>query len=329
MSRIVEFAKAGGPEVLEFKDIEVPTPADDEVRIRVKAIGLNRAEAMWREDAYIEPVKFPARLGYEAVGIVDAVGRNVTEVAVGDAVNTIPSFSMNQYGMYGDVVLAPSYAIVKHPPSLSYEQAASIWMMFVTAYGALIGDAKLTAEDAVIIPAASSSVALAAIQIANLVGATTIALTRTGAKRQQLLDAGAKHVIATEEQDLVAAVMKITDGKGARVVFDPVGGPTLPKLISAMSFQGILYIYGALSDEVTPLPVLDMIAKMPVIKGHNIWLTSGDPVRQKAAVDFILKGFESGALKPIIDRVFSFDQIVEAHRYMEANGQFGKIVATV
>jgi len=97
--------------------------------------------------------------------------------------------------------------------------------------------------------------------------------------------------------------MKITDGKGARVVFDPVGGPTLPKLISAMSFQGILYIYGALSDEVTPLPVLDMIAKMPVIKGHNIWLTSGDPVRRKAAVDFILKGFESGALKPIIDRV--------------------------
>src|SRR5437870_5977947 len=152
MSRIVEFAKAGGPEVLEFKDIEVPTPADDEVRIRVKAIGLNRAEAMWREDAYIEPVKFPARLGYEAVGIVDAVGRNATEVAVGDAVNTIPSFSMNQYGMYGDVVLAPSYAIVKHPPSLSYEQAASIWMMFVTAYGALIEDAKLTAEDAVIIP---------------------------------------------------------------------------------------------------------------------------------------------------------------------------------
>jgi NADPH:quinone reductase-like Zn-dependent oxidoreductase len=304
MSRIVQFTRPGGPDVLEFKDIDISAPGDDEVRIRVKAIGLNRAESMWRQDAYIEPVKFPARLGYEAVGIVDAAGRNVTEVAVGDAVNTIPSFSMNQYGMYGDVVLAPSYAVVKHPPSLSFEQAASVWMMFVTAYGALIEDARLTADDAVIIPAASSSVALAAIQIGNLAGATTIALTRTSAKRQLLLDAGAKHVIASEEQDLVAEVMKITDGKGARVVFDPVGGAT-------------------------PLPVLDMIAKMLVIKGHNIWLTSGDPVRRKAAVEFILKGFESGALKPIIDRVFSFGQIGEAHRYMEANGQFGKIVVTV
>jgi NADPH:quinone reductase-like Zn-dependent oxidoreductase len=329
MSRIVQFTRPGGPDVLEFKDIDISAPGDDEVRIRVKAIGLNRAESMWRQDAYIEPVKVPARLGYEAVGIVDAAGRNVTEVAVGDAVNTIPSFSMNQYGMYGDVVLAPSYAVVKHPPSLSFEQAASVWMMFVTAYGALIEDARLTADDAVIIPAASSSVALAAIQIGNLAGATTIALTRTSAKRQLLLDAGAKHVIASEEQDLVAEVMKITDGKGARVVFDPVGGATLPKLIRVMSFQGILYIYGALSDAVTPLPVLDMIAKMLVIKGHNIWLTSGDPVRRKAAVEFILKGFESGALKPIIDRVFSFGQIGEAHRYMEANGQFGKIVVTV
>ena len=277
MSRIVQFTRPGGPDVLEFKDVDTSAPADDEVRIQGKAIGLNRAELMWREDAYIEPVKFPARLGYEAVGIIDAVGRNATKFAVGDAVDTIPSFSMNQYGMYGEVVLAPSYAVVKHPPSLSFEEAASVWMMFITAYGALIGDAKLTAEDAVIIPAASSSVALAAIQIGNLVGATTIALTRTSTKRQRLLDAGAKHVIATKEQDLVAEVMKITDRKGARVVFDPIGGPTLPKLISAMSFQGILYIYGALSDEVTPLPVLDMIAKMPIIKGHNIWLTSGYP----------------------------------------------------
>src|ERR1700720_71090 len=153
MSRVVEFSEAGRPEVLKFKNVDIPEAGPGQVRIRVKTIGLNRAESMWREDAYIEPVKFPARLGYEAVGIVDAVGRNVTAVAVGDAVNTIPSFSMNQYGMYGDIVLAPSYAVVKHPPSLSFEEAASVWMMFITAYGALIEDAKLTAEDAVIIPA--------------------------------------------------------------------------------------------------------------------------------------------------------------------------------
>jgi NADPH:quinone reductase-like Zn-dependent oxidoreductase len=201
--------------------------------------------------------------------------------------------------------------------------------MFVTAYGALIEDAKVTKGDFVIVPAASSSVGLAAIQIAKYAGATSIALTRASEKRRRLLDAGAAHVIATQEQDLVAEVMRITDGKGARVAFDPVGGPNFPKLISALSFQGTVYVYGALSEGVTPLPVLEMIAKMPTIKGHNIWLTSGDPARQKAAVEFILKGIEVGALKPVIDRTFKFDDMIEVHRYLENNGQFGKIVVTV
>src|SRR5471030_559467 len=102
MSRTIKFAKAGGPEVLEFVDAEVPAPGPSEVRISVKAIGINRAEAMWRADEYIEPVKFPAGLGYEAAGIVDAVGQDVTRFAPGDKVNLIPSFSMNQYHTYGD-----------------------------------------------------------------------------------------------------------------------------------------------------------------------------------------------------------------------------------
>jgi NADPH:quinone reductase-like Zn-dependent oxidoreductase len=112
-------------------------------------------------------------------------------------------------------------------------------------------------------------------------------------------------------------------------VFDPVGGPTFPKLISALAFQGTAYVYGALSEEATPVPVLEMIAKMVTIKAHNIWLTSGDKTRQKAAVDFVLKGFEAGALRPVIDRVFKFDEMVQVHRYLEKNAQFGKIVVTV
>jgi NADPH:quinone reductase-like Zn-dependent oxidoreductase len=329
MSRTIKISKAGGPEVLEFIDAEVRAPEPREVRIKVKAIGINRAESMWRNDAYIEPVKFPAGLGYEAAGIVDTVGKEVKGFAAGDAVNLIPSFSMNDYFTYGEVIIAPDYAVVKHPKSLSFAEAASIWMMFVTAYGALIESAKVTKDDFVIVPAASSSVGLAAIQIANYAGATSIALTRASEKRRQLLDAGAAHVIATEEQDLVVEVMRITDGKGARVAFDPVGGPNFPKLIAALAFQGTVYIYGALSEGVTPLPVLEMIAKMPTIKGHNIWLTSGDPARQKAAVEFILKGIDVGALKPVIDRTFKFDDMIEVHRYLENNGQFGKIVVTV
>jgi NADPH:quinone reductase-like Zn-dependent oxidoreductase len=329
MSRIIQFTTPGGPEVLSFKDIEVGAPGPGEIRIRVKALGLNRAESMWRSGEYVEEVKLPARLGYEAAGIVDAVGPDVTGFAVGDAVNTVPAFSQNQYGMYGELVLAPVSAVVKHPPSLSFEQAASIWMMFITVYGAFIEAANLTAGDVVLIPAASSSVGLAAIQLANMVGATPIALTRTGAKRQRLLDAGAAFVIATEEQDLVAEVMQFTEGAGARVVFDPVGGPSFGKLIKAMTTGGMLLVYGALSEEPAQLSYLDLLIKLPTIVGYTIWNTSGDPVRQKAAVEFILAGLASGELKPVIDSTFAFDDIVAAHRYLETNAQFGKIVVTV
>jgi len=329
MSRTIKFAKAGGPEVLEFIDEQVAVPAPHEVRIKVKAIGLNRADVMWRNDAYIEPVKFPAGLGYEVAGIIDAVGKDVTGLAVGDAVSTIPAFSMNKYSAYGEVVLMPDYVVVKHPKSLSFVEAASIWMMFVTAYGALILDAQVTKGDFVIIPAASSSVGLAAIQLVNYAGATPIAFTRTSAKRGQLLEAGATHVIATEEVDMLQEVMRITDGKGARVIFDPVGGPNFPKLIAALAHQGIVYLYGLLGEGETPIPILQVLRKLPTIKVYSLSYVVADEARRKAAVDYILKGLDSGALKPVIDRTFKFDEMVEVHRYLEGNSQFGKIVVTV
>jgi NADPH:quinone reductase-like Zn-dependent oxidoreductase len=329
MSRIVEFTAYGPPEVLAFREVPDPPPPAGEVRIRVRAIGLNRAESMWRRGEYIEPVKLPARLGYEAAGIVDALGSGVTQFSVGDAVNVIPSFSMNDYGTYGDLVCVPASAVVRQPESLSFEQAASIWMMFVTAYSALVEDAAIGVGDFVVISAASSSVGLAAIQIANYAGATPIALTRTSAKADQLREVGATHVVATQETDLVQEITRITDGKGARIAFDPIGGPDFPKLLAALAFRGTAYLYGALAEGITPLPVLDMIAKMPVIKGHNIWITSGDPDRLATAVVYIRQGFAEGKLKAVIDRVFSFDDIVAAHHYLETNGQFGKIVVTL
>ena len=329
MPRTIKFAKAGGPEVLEFIETQVPAPGPREVRINVKAIGINRAESMWRNDKYVEPVKFPAGLGYEAAGIVDAVGQDVTDFAVTDIVSTLPAFSLNRYSTYGEVILAPDHAVVKHPKSLSFVEAASVWMMFITAYGALIVDAKVTDGDFVIVPAASSSVGLAAIQIAKYAGATPIALTRTSDKRKRLREAGAAHVVATQEQDLVAEVMRITNGHGARVAFDPVGGSDFPKLISALADQGIAYIYGALSEGTTPIPVLEMIPKMPTIKGYSVRLVMGDEARRKEAVRYVVEGLASGALKPIIDRTFKFDDMVDVHRYLENSGQFGKIVVTV
>ncbi len=334
MSRTIKFARAGGPEVLEFIETQVPAPGPHEVRIKVNAIGINRGEVMWREDKFIkndsvEPIKFPAGLGYEAAGIVDAVGKDVPGFAIGDAVSCIPTGLMNQYPTYGEVILFPDFAVVKHPESLSFTEAASIWMMFMTAYGALIADAKVTKGDFVIIPAASSSTGLAAIQITNYAGATPIALTRTSTKKEQLLEAGAAHVIATEEQDLVAEVMRITNGSGARVIFDPVVGPTFSKLILALANQGIVYIYGNLSESDTQIPVLEFYPKMASIKGYGLYSITLHDARRKAAVEYIVKGLASGALKPVIDRTFKLDEIVEVHRYLESNGQVGKIVVTV
>jgi NADPH:quinone reductase-like Zn-dependent oxidoreductase len=198
MSRIVEFASFGAPEVLKFKEVSDLRPAAGEVRIRVKAIGLNRAESMYR----VKQEEAAARSRRSAG---DCHGRG-------------------RFRAGGDE----------------------------------------------------------------------------------------------------------TDGReGCTRRLRPCRGPNFPKLISALALQGILYIYGALSENVTPLPVLEMIAKMATIKGHNIWLASGNPDKLKTAVAFIRRGFDEGKLKPVIDRIFRFDEIVEAHRYLEANHQFGKIVATL
>src|SRR6201996_2297484 len=213
MAKVITFARHGGPEVFEYTEIGTPEPAPNEVRIRVKAIGLNRAESMWRHGVYVEPVKLPARIGYESSGVVDAVGAEVTHVAVGDAVSTVPSFSMNNYGMYGELVLAPAHAVVKSPAWLTHEDAVAIWNVFVTPYAAFTEDQRLKRGDVVLIPAASSGVGIGAIQVAKHLGATAVALTRTNDKRDALLALGADHVIATEEEDLVAAVERITNGR--------------------------------------------------------------------------------------------------------------------
>jgi NADPH:quinone reductase-like Zn-dependent oxidoreductase len=329
MARVVRFHQTGGPEVLKIENIEVPPPAAGEVQIAVKALGLNRAESMFRLGQYLEEPKFPARLGYEAAGTVTAVGSGVTQVKPGDAVSTIPSFSQNQYGVYGDLVNVPAHAVAKHPSNLSWSEAAAIWMQYLTAYGALIDIGKLTGGDVLLVPAASSSVGLAAIQIANMVGATPIALTRKSNKRDALKKFGAAHVIATEEQDLVAEVQRLTGGKGARMAFDPVGGPTVAKLVQALSMSGILFEYGALSTEPTPLPLFEVLGKWITIRGYVMLEITADPARLKRGVDFIVGGLTSGKLKPVIAKTFPLDQIVEAHRYLESNQQIGKIVVTV
>lgn len=329
MPRVVRFHKIGGPEVLQIDDVEVPPPGKGEVRIQVKALGLNRAESMFRSGQYLEAPTFPSRIGYEASGTVESVGPGVTGLKPGDVVSTIPAFPQGKYGVYGEVAVVPAAAVAKHPSNLSWAEAASVWMQYLTAYGALIDIAHTTSGESVVVPAASSSVGLAAIQLANMIGATPIALTRKSDKREELLKYGAKHVVATEEQDLVTEVQKLTGGKGARVVFDPVGGPTVAKLVAAMAPRGILFQYGALSTEPTPLPLFDLLAKSLTIRGYLLFEITSDPARLEPAKKFVVDGLASGKLKPIVARTFPFAEIVEAHRFLESNQQIGKIVVIV
>ncbi len=329
MSKVVRFHRTGGPEVLQIDELDLGAPAAGEVRLRVHALGLNRAEAMFRAGAYLEQPILPARLGYEAAGEVEAVGSVVTDFKPGDAVSTIPAFSMNQYGVYGDTAIVPAHAVAKHPASLSWSEAASIWMQYLTAYGALVPLGNLAAGEAVIITAASSSVGLAAIQIANSLGAIPIATTRTSGKRAALLKAGAAHVIATEEQDLVAEVMRVTGNKGAHLAFDPVCGPGVEALAAALAEQGTLFLYGALATAPTPFPLFTALAKNLTLRGYTLFSVTQNPADLERGKRFVIAGIEAGHFKPLIARTFPFAEIAEAHRYMESNQQIGKIVVTV
>jgi NADPH:quinone reductase-like Zn-dependent oxidoreductase len=307
----------------------LPEPAAGEVRIRVKAIGLNRAEVMFRMGQYLVDPVLPSKLGYEASGVVEAVGPEVDAAWVGKTVSTVPAFNAAAYGVYGEVAIVPVGALAAFPENLSMEQGTSIWMQYLTAYGALIHQGHLATGDFVLITAASSSVGGAAIEIAKAEGAISIAVTRTGTKRSQLLGMGADHVIVTEEEDLVERVQEITGGKGARVTFDPIAGKGLEALASAAAPGGIIFEYGALAAEATPYPLFACLSKQLTIKGYVLFEIVGDPVTFSKAKQYVFDHLVSGRFKPRVDRTFPLKDIVAAHRYMESNAQIGKIVVTV
>jgi NADPH:quinone reductase-like Zn-dependent oxidoreductase len=326
MARHVRFHKTGGPEVLQIDEVPTPEPKAGEVRISVRALGLNRAESMYRTGRYVIEPTFPATMGYEASGVIDAVGPEVSGLAVGDSVAVIPAFMFDQYGLYGDLVIAPARAVVKNPAGVSHEAAAATWMPFTTAWGALIDLAHLDKGDFVVLSAASSSVGLAAMQIAASVGATPIAITRKGEKVDELRQAGFTHVLQSGLDDITAEIMRITGGAGARVVFDPVGGPDFENIVKATCKDAIVFIYGALSHDTTPVPVLHVLGKHTTIRGYEFIEVTADDEKLSRAKAFITEGLSAGKFSPQIAKTFPFDEIVEATRFLESNAQFGKIV---
>jgi NADPH:quinone reductase-like Zn-dependent oxidoreductase len=204
----------------------------------------------FRQGRYrFQPV-LPSKIGYEASGIVEAIGRDVNRSWLGKTVSTLPAFPANKYGVYGEVAVVPVTAIAEYPAHLSFEEGTSIWIL--TAYGALIREGKLSRGDFVLITAASSSVGIAAIEIAKAEGAISIAATRSEKKKAQLLELGANHVVVTDEEDLSERVNAITAGEGTRIIFDPIGGRALETLAAAASPSGIIFEYGIMAEDPTP-----------------------------------------------------------------------------
>jgi NADPH:quinone reductase-like Zn-dependent oxidoreductase len=329
MPKVVRFDEIGGPEVLKIEEEASRQPGKGEVRLRVRAVGLNRAELMFMHGQYLEPPKPHTGLGYEGAGVVEAVGPDVDKSWVGKQVSTVPAFSMNEYGMLGEEVIAPAAVLGEYPAKLSPVEGAAIWMQYLTAYGALIPIAHLSKGDFIAIPAASSSVGIAAIEIAKAEGAISIALTRKSDKKAELLSLGANHAIATDEEDIVARVKEITGGKGARVTFDPVAGPLLEKLAEAAAVGGIIFEYGWLSLQPTPFPLFTALGKGLSIRGYTLMEITRDPEKLSAAKKYVYDRLADGRFRPKVAKTFPFAQTVEAYKYLESNAQVGKVVITV
>ena len=327
MFQAIRFDRLGGPEVLRFEDIADRRPGAGEVSLEVQAVGLNRAESMYYRGSYMEKPELPSGLGYEAVGAVTAVGAGVDASLVGHRFGTIPGYSMNRYPVLAEMAVVPASVLAPLPESFSAVEGAAVWMQYCTAYGALVPFGKVSRDDFVIITAASSSVGLAAIQIVKAQGGTSIATTRTAAKKDRLLALGADHVIVTNEEDLVARVGEITGSKGARIVFDPIGGDGVNGLARATANGGAIFIYGLLSGQPTPFP-MSAFGRRIAMYGYTFNELRNTPDWQEMK-RYIYDHLADGSFKPEIARTFPFAETAEAYRYLESNEQVGKVVITL
>lgn len=331
-TRAVRFHRLGGPQVLQIETVPLAPPGLGEVCIRIEALGLNRAEAAFRGGHYLEQPNLPSGLGYEAVGVVAALGPDVGGFAPGDPVCVLPAISMTRYPLQAEYAVVPATALVARPVSLDAPRAAALWMAALTAYGGLVDIGKVGPGDGVIITAASSSVGIAALQLARALGAIPIALTRDPRKVEALRSHGAEHVIVgTPDATLASRVAGLTGGVGARLAFDPVAGPTALPLAAALRRGGTLVVYGNLGGQAehTPFPFYAAVGKGLNMRGYLVFELLADAKRLQAARSFIELALAAGTLFPVIDRVFPFNNIVDAYRHLESNTQVGKVVVTV
>ena len=323
MPRIVSFDQTGAPDVLQIHDTPVGEPAAGQVRVSVEAVGVNRLDLLARAGAAPRPVRLPhARLGIEAAGRIDAVGADAGAWQVGDRVllSAVPDMDTN--GSYAEQLVVGVDRVVATPPELDPVHAGALWVSYSTAYGALIETAGMRPADHVLITAAASATGVAAIQLANQIGAIPIAVTRHSAKTDALLRAGAAAVIATDAEDIVARTQSLTGGAGADIIIDAVMGPGLADLAAAARPGGTLVTVGWLDPRPASFP---QVAPLTIHR-YMSFLHTLDPVVVRRIGAFLAAGVRSGVLAPVIDAVFGFDDVVAAHHHLENSQQVGKVV---
>ena len=341
ISKVIRFHKTGEPDVLRIEEIRRPKPKGNEALVRVQAIALSRKDLLWREGSYFEEPVFPAQIGCDAAGVVESVGPEVKKLKVGDHVSTLPAVSLLDYTAHGEFMIYPETALHVYPQNLTPVQATAVNAGLFTAYFALVELACLKRDQFVVITAASSSMGVAAIQLSKAVGAKSVAVTRSEAKRKGLLALGANQVVVAGGEDVQEAILELTGGLGAEVIYDAVGGPGLEELIWATKRFGHVIVYGQLGamDQETPLPLgacflrgLKLHASFRVFDftGYSRLGLLAKTKAVERAKKFSSDGLTRGLFLPKIDRVFlGLDQYVAAHRYMEMNSQIGKIVISL
>lgn len=324
MAQVVVYDEFGEADVLRIVDEPVGGPGAAEIVVRIEAFGINRLDQMMRAGQYPALIRLPhARLGVEGAGTVHAVGAGVDGLSVGDKViiTAVPDADIR--GTYAEYVTVPAQRVIGWPDGIDLIGAAALWVSYSTAYGALIEKARTRPGDHILITAASSGVGLAAIQVANQIGAIPLAVTRSPDKKPALLKAGAAAVFPSDTEDVASAAKSYTGGLGVDIILDSVMGPGLAQLAGAAKAGGTLVTVGWLDPRPASFPMGQLTIYPYASFEHTL-----DPAAVQRIASFLGAGLRSGALQPTVDRVFSFADVAEAHRYLEQGQHIGKIVVT-
>jgi putative PIG3 family NAD(P)H quinone oxidoreductase len=323
----IVITQPGGPEVLALREVPTPSPARGEVRVRVRATAVNRADLLQRMGVYPAPPDAPPDIpGLEYAGEVDAVGDRVTELAVGDRV-----FGLVGGGSYAEEIVTPARAAVRIPEGLSFREAAALPEAAITAYDALVTRARLAAGETVLIHAVGSGVGTAAVQIARALGASSIGTARTQSKLDRAWTLGLEAGVLVEGGSFAGPVLECTGERGVDVVLELVGGGYITEDMACLAPCGRVVVVGLTGGTHAEIDLSLLLRKR--IEIHGTVLRSR-PLEEKIAaaqvfarhvVPLIARGF----LRPVLDKVLPLAAAAEAHAHVASNQSFGKVILEV